>query len=106
MLYTGQKRSAYKIQASGWPYCCQVHVECNGGHPNANYLVPRVALTTWYPLTQCYDFLVTVLQSLPSESPLDKRWPVITSTLFKDTSELLRVLHHKWRVCRTKSLRV
>ena len=46
---------------------------------------------------QAYRFLVTLAKNLPTQSPLDKRWPRC-SPLFKRTSFLLRKMYHGWRV--------
>ncbi|XP_064396795.1 unconventional myosin-Ia-like isoform X1 [Halichondria panicea] len=55
---------------------------------------PKVADFMWRAL--CYRFLVNVHHNLPSDSPVDKRWPRF-SFLFEEASDLLRVIHHKWR---------
>jgi len=46
---------------------------------------------------QCYKFLVSVFHNLPSNSLLDKRWP-LCSSYFNEASEGLRLIHHRWRV--------
>lgn len=51
----------------------------------------------WTSLVQCYRFLVDIYHNLPTDSPVDKRWPRF-SFLFKQASDQLRVIHHKWRV--------
>jgi hypothetical protein len=48
-------------------------------------------------------YLRRLSRHLPSESPLDNSWP--ESPLFlKNTSLLLRKLHHRWRVSISLSL--
>lgn len=49
------------------------------------------------PLIQRYRFLITLYYNLPSQSPLDKKWPRC-SKLFRKTSILLRNMYHAWRV--------
>jgi myosin-1 len=55
---------------------------------------PKVAAFMWRYM--CYQFLLTLMRNVPSDSPLDKRWPGVLQ-VFQETSDLLRGMHHKWR---------
>ena len=42
-------------------------------------------------------FLSRLIKDLPSSSPTDDRWPA-SSVICRSASDILRTLHHKWRV--------
>ena len=46
---------------------------------------------------QYYRYLSRLSQQLPSVSPVDPRWPPC-APLYRNTSEHLRVIYHRWRV--------
>lgn len=49
-------------------------------------------------LLQRRRFLLRLRGNLPSPSPTCREWPA-SSPLFHDASQLLRDMHHQWRVC-------
>lgn len=115
-IYVRMRRAAIKIQA---------HVR--GWRARSRYLRMRAAAITiaahvrgWIVYRRYYRkfkrwarpilfrfmmdlqrarFFLRIRDNLPSESPLDKRWPKPTLRMFIPANDQVRYMHHQWR-CR------